>query len=465
MRGLLIVLAVLVSVSSGAQTLDSQVQQMITHSLPNLACNLSVGTPGAIIASPERNDPNYYYHWVRDSALIVDALVRLLPYVAGTPNEAILHGFIADFSSFSERLQNAPTANGLGEVRFNVDGSVDTSDWPRPQYDGPALRALALIRYLRSNPNKAPSVVVSQMRKVIERDLDAVVQYYGTAGFDLWEYSIGFHFYTRMVQAAALREGLAFFGHRSAWEKAESELRSALENHWNSESEVIAFNDGPAFDYYKNRISAFPVRYDTSVALAVNHAQLSSGKFSAMDDRVWFTLEKLAQYFLDAFPLNQSKRLGPAIGRHRGDDYYGGNAFFFLTSAYSEMNFHLAKEFNEGKGSVVANRYRIPTFRRILNYEVKRDSKFRLPDATLASAFAAEGDAYLKTMLDAIPPNGEIAEQLSKVDGSPASARSLSWSYASVLTAILEREKFHHSSLDFSALDFTCPATVVSEQK
>ncbi|MGZ3693221.1 MAG: glycoside hydrolase family 15 protein, partial [Bdellovibrionota bacterium] len=56
-----------------------------------------------------------------------------------------------------------------------------------------------------------------------------------------------------------------------------------------------------------------------------------------------------------------------------------------------------------------------------------------------------------------IPANGAMAEQFSKKDGSPASAKELTWSYGSLLTAILEREKLHRSSVDFSRLKFACP--------
>src|SRR3546814_17346260 len=36
----------------------------------------------------------------------------------------------------------------LGEPRFNPDGTLDFQRWSRPQHDGPALRALACLRYL-----------------------------------------------------------------------------------------------------------------------------------------------------------------------------------------------------------------------------------------------------------------------------------------------------------------------------
>src|ERR1700722_11023728 len=129
---------------AGNLALDRKIQTMLEKSLPRLACNLSSGARGSIVASPQTDDPNYYFHWIRDSALDVQSLSRLLPYVKNTTSEARIREFIEDFVNFSDALQQAPTPYGLGETRFNVDGSIDRSSWPRPQFDGPALRALAL---------------------------------------------------------------------------------------------------------------------------------------------------------------------------------------------------------------------------------------------------------------------------------------------------------------------------------
>lgn len=39
------------------------------------------------------------------------------------------------------------SSGGLGEAKFHVDSTEFTGDWGRPQRDGPALRAAALIAY------------------------------------------------------------------------------------------------------------------------------------------------------------------------------------------------------------------------------------------------------------------------------------------------------------------------------
>lgn len=39
------------------------------------------------------------------------------------------------------------TGAGLGEPKFNIDGTRFNGNWGRPQRDGPALRATALMTY------------------------------------------------------------------------------------------------------------------------------------------------------------------------------------------------------------------------------------------------------------------------------------------------------------------------------
>ena len=86
---------------AGNARLDGKIQTMLQRSLPRLACNLSNGVPGSIIASPQTNNPNYYFHWIRDSALVAHALGRLLPYLKQTASESRIREFIEDYTAFS----------------------------------------------------------------------------------------------------------------------------------------------------------------------------------------------------------------------------------------------------------------------------------------------------------------------------------------------------------------------------
>lgn len=76
---------------------------------------------------------------------------------------------------------------GLGEPKFNADETAFTGSWGRPQRDGPALRATAMIafgRWLIDNgyTNTATSIVWP----IVRNDLYYVAQYWNQTGYDLW---------------------------------------------------------------------------------------------------------------------------------------------------------------------------------------------------------------------------------------------------------------------------------------
>lgn len=76
---------------------------------------------------------------------------------------------------------------GLGEPKFNVDETAFTGAWGRPQRDGPALRATALItyaNYLVSNGDT--TTAKTYVWPIIQNDLAYVKEYWNDTGFDLW---------------------------------------------------------------------------------------------------------------------------------------------------------------------------------------------------------------------------------------------------------------------------------------
>jgi len=135
---------------------------------------------GAIVASTVLGaydpDPDYFFHWYRDSAVVIDALRLLLDNGSVGP-EALEH--LGDFVRFSLSLQQldgrtvaaSPSRRDkvaadflrylrddddlarvhgdqvAAETRVNPDGTLDVSKWARPQHDGPPLRALAMLRW------------------------------------------------------------------------------------------------------------------------------------------------------------------------------------------------------------------------------------------------------------------------------------------------------------------------------
>ena len=122
------------------------------------------GHVGSVVASPVLAsydpDPDYFFHWYRDSAVVMDAL-RML-YVRGTLGDEALELFEQfvqfsldldaldgrtlvehpqwrrqvrpDFVKFLRTDADLGQAHGeriRGETRLNADGTLDISSWPR----------------------------------------------------------------------------------------------------------------------------------------------------------------------------------------------------------------------------------------------------------------------------------------------------------------------------------------------
>ena len=196
---------------------------------------------GSIVASPVLAawdpDPDYFFHWFRDSAVVIDAL-RLLYIDQRLGDEALRH--LRDFTRFSLSLNQldgrlAAAAPGrrervapdflqylrddedlarargdavAGETRVNPDGTLDISRWSRPQYDGPPLRALVLLRW--TAVESLEPTLREELAALIRFDLDFTLRHWREPSFDIWEEESGHHYYTLRVSAAALDEGAAW---------------------------------------------------------------------------------------------------------------------------------------------------------------------------------------------------------------------------------------------------------------
>jgi len=199
---------------------------------------------GSVVASPVPGaydpEPDYFFHWFRDSAIVIDAL-RILYEDGGLDGEFFAH--FADFVRFSLALQDldgralgvppwrdavAPeylqyvraeadlsAAHGealLGETRVNPDGTLDISKWPRPQFDGPAMRAIALLRW--QNTLRLENDLASAADALLRADLRFTLRHWREASFDIWEEEKGLHYYTLRAAARALQAGADWFERR-----------------------------------------------------------------------------------------------------------------------------------------------------------------------------------------------------------------------------------------------------------
>lgn len=113
--------------------------------------------PGLVIASPSTSSPDYYYTWTRDSAItFLSILDRFLPSASPQPKSASvpasaaaaalrprpaagLESLVREYVAAQAALQVVDnrsggfTSGGLGEPKFEVDGTAFKGNWGRPQ--------------------------------------------------------------------------------------------------------------------------------------------------------------------------------------------------------------------------------------------------------------------------------------------------------------------------------------------
>ena len=206
---------------------------------------------GSIVASRVLGaydpDPDYFFHWFRDSAIVIDA-VRLLYETRELGAEALTH--FVDFVRFSlslgeldgralttstlwrknvtpdfvqflrgEDLAEVSGDTVYADTRVNPDGTLDVLRWNRPQHDGSALRALAVLRWLRTlaptrSPDDTVSATLADAERLLRIDLAFTAARWREPSFDIWEEELGHHYFTLRVSAAALREGAEWLGTR-----------------------------------------------------------------------------------------------------------------------------------------------------------------------------------------------------------------------------------------------------------
>jgi glucoamylase len=418
---------------------------------------------GSVLASPTiasyDPDPDYFFHWLRDSAIVIDAVAFLIE--DGSCGAEAVEA-VKDFVRFSLALGDldgrdllrsgaAPAARDpafekymrpaselkaavgedlLGETRFNPDGTLDATKWARPQHDGPALRALACLRLWRLGVFD-DDATREAARRLIETDLAFTLRVWRRPSYDIWEEEIGHPYYTRLVQHAALAYSAQWFDERSEAQRAENyraacrEILGSLDDYWSA-----------ADGFYRSRIGvaggSADKQLDISVILAVIHAGRKTGPHSALDPKAQATLSRLEALFTADYSINRSlpPGRGAAMGRYRGDVYYSGGAYYFATLAAAEFLFRQAQgSVSGGAGeplpSISLSGSKSPTLEKSL----------------IAKALIRRGDAFLATVRAFTPVDGELSEQFDRQTGEQTSSKNLAWSHAALVMAVRARRE------------------------
>jgi glucoamylase len=426
--------------------------------------------PGSVLASPVPAhydpEPDYFFHWFRDSAIVMDALrVALAAGYAGS-SAGVRFGEFVQFSlalhsldgrellrrgDFRARVQPAflqylrpdaeiATLSGeavLADVRVNADGTLDFTRWSRPQADGPALRSLALLRWSQQFP-PADAGLMRALRQLVSGDLAFTLSYAQKPCFDIWEEQSGYHYYTQLVQAQALTRGAAWLGESGEHARAQACRLAAdaiilrLDALWDE-----------AAGFYRSRADtvAGEKALDVAVVIALLHAGRASGNHSVLDPRAQATLTALEELFEREYPINRNRPPGQAaaMGRYANDHYYSGGAYFFATLAAAEFHFRLAQALCGGAKLAVTEEN--SRFRERLGI-----AKQPAESCVAAARALQRGDAFMRTVQAFTPAGGELSEQFDRTTGAETSARHLAWSYAALITAAASRAQARRST-------------------
>lgn len=221
--------------------------------------------------------------------------------------------------------------SGLGEPKFEANGTAFTGPWGRPQRDGPALRATALMAYSRRLiANGGLNNVASAIWPIVSNDLNYIGQYWNRTGFDLWEEVDGSSFFTTAVQHRALVEGQALaeqIGNTCpACESQAPEVRCFLQSFWNGE-------------FVTSNINAKTGRNgrDANSILAAIHtfdpnAACDDTTFQPCSSRALANHKEVTDSFRSIYPINSGIPHGSAVavGRYSEDVYMGGNPWLAI---------------------------------------------------------------------------------------------------------------------------------------
>ncbi|KAL9029390.1 MAG: hypothetical protein Q9196_002361 [Gyalolechia fulgens] len=354
---------------------------------------------------------------------------------------------IEDYVSAQALLQTVANPSGdltdgtgLGEPKFEANGTAFTGPWGRPQRDGPALRATALIAYSRwLLSHGSESNVSTTIWPIISNDLNYVGQYWNRTGFDLWEEVDGSSFFTTAVQHRALVEGQALaeqIGKTcTACESQAPQVLCFLQSFWNGDFVVSNIND------QKGRSGKDANSILGSIHTFDPTAACDDPTFQPCSPRALANHKAVTDSFRSAYSINLGIPEGTAVavGRYIEDVYMGGNAWYISTLAAAEQLYDALYQFDRlGRLDVDATSL---LFYRDLDPSIQVGSYPSSSElyANTTSAIRRYADGYLTIVQKYTPSDGSLAEQYSREDGSPVSAADLTWSYASFLTAIARR--------------------------
>lgn len=428
--------------------------------LTQLIKNIDTTNNGAVIASPQKKAPDYYYHWVRDAAVVTNTIIQIYNKVDDSLLQEKLSKWLIKSLEFTKKIQNTPNkSKGLGEPKFLWNGEAFNDDWGRPQNDGPALRAISLINLSNLLIDEGSEAeALSEIYPLLKKDLIFITENWSKPCFDLWEEVYDQHFYTLFVQRKALKLGeklAAYFSLHNdelIYKKQIFAIENKLKEHWNHKLNLITPSlarpdDANWANTSKEKRNSKTSHLDAAILLAINHGQTNDNYFSTNDSKVLSTVYQFISHYKKNFPINSNGKPGVALGRYPEDIYNGtdnknAGAWFLITSGLSEFYSKLRKKILKTK-HIRIDELNVNFYTDVLGSPALKPgalitTKNRLFYNILLK-LRQKSEDQLKRVY-AHSNKGHQSEQFDQKTGYQLSAADLTWSYAALLSARIDLE-------------------------
>jgi glucoamylase len=402
----------------------------------------------------------------------MNVVVKLYGAASSAARTAAYERILFQYAQARADEQNDPNLQaGLGEPKFELNNTIFTGPWGRPQNDGPAESATTLVEFANIYLAKGGSLNTVkeyiwdsedfEKQASVLKDLLFVAANWTTQSVDLWEEESADHFFNRLISYRSLSIGAQFAANLNDTETsstlyvAAQAIKGSLPGFWNDEKQLIVYEVGPVL---LNKTSY----KDIAVILGVLHGYNNEGNFGYVDDRVLATAHQIAIGFLPIYPIANVKTdltgavLGIPIGRYPEDVYngtgtapYGGNPWFLATASMAELFYHAAAEFRSS-GTVIASATSLPFWQYFApGAALTIGRPYTSDDPQFEQAISGiEGwaDAFIRRIKYHTPLNQRLAEEYNRNDGTSVGALDLTWSYASLLSAAFARAALREDS-------------------
>ncbi|EME30177.1 Glucoamylase [Galdieria sulphuraria] len=423
---------------------------------------------GCIVAADSKKQPDYYYNWIRDAAITMQVVVTMYERATDPKEIDRLETIIKEYIAFNHKLQHTPNYNGnfytggLGAAHFLVNGSAYPGGWCT-ENDGPALRALAVIKFTYAYLQKGGNIsyirdhVFGPTNNTLTRaDLDYIARVWPNENCGPWEELYGIHFFDQYLQRTALLRGvklakkLGYDDIAKHYQKSADDITQVLPSYIAKDFGIVLESVNTTHDTNHETF------LDTSTILAIIHGYNHDDVFAPTNEYVIGTANMLRLVFQDIYPVNMRKEQseGTLFGRFPDDIYDGytsdvpGNPWILCTLGMAQYYYELAAEWLKHE-KIVIGKWSKDFFKHLKVMPPGPPT----PESTTTitgkaicsyvSALLEEGDRVLNAIRRHTIPSGMFTEEIDRYTGFEQGAINLTWSYDAFVTAVWSREDVH----------------------